>query len=184
MKRFFGASRPQANKANDDSFFVAADAAFLMDGAGNAGGKAQQCLNVIRSTPRPSWNSLVQLLNSNLMGIGIEATFLGLQVKDGIAAGVCCGDSAVYLYRAGQLTKMSENTKPRLGTPTPATAPFSFAVQKHDVIVVCSDGLTLDRYRLIGIIQRNMLAPADLPSRILDAQADRSDDTTVLTFVV
>lgn len=188
---FIGATRKQAGKSiNDDAFTVfSSSTAFLMDGAGNARGAAKRCLEIVRQQYQqyremPAFQQLLNLLNMNLTGFGAESTFLGIQVTDSTLSGVSVGDSLLWVVREGQLLRINEIRKPRLGAGLVNPNWLEFTLKKHDVILAASDGLTLDHYRLVQLVQRFMLRPQEMPQAILDAQKDASDDCTVITGVV
>jgi len=132
----------------------------------------------------PAFQQLLNLLNMNLTGFGAESTFLGIQVTDSTLSGVSVGDSLLWVVREGQLLRINEITKPRLGAGRVNPNWLEFALKKHDVILAASDGLTLDHYRLVQLVQRFMLRPQEMPQAILDAQKDASDDCTVIAGVV
>jgi hypothetical protein len=189
---FIGATRKQSGKnINDDAFAVFNGTfAFLLDGAGNARGAAKRCADIIRQQYQqqslmPPFPHLINLLNMTLIGLDAESTFVGVEIKQGdFLSGVSCGDSLVHVIRDGKLLRVNENTKPRLGTSRPHVYWMTFALKKDDVIVAASDGVTLDKYRLVQTVQRYLLRKDEMAEAVLNAQADRSDDVTVITGVV
>jgi hypothetical protein len=188
---FIGATRKQAGKSINDDAFIAFNGtfAFLLDGAGNARGAAKRCADIIRGQYQqnlmPSFPHLINLLNMSLIGLDAESTFVGIEIKQGnFLTGVSCGDSPLYVIREGQLLRINQNTKPRLGTSRPDIYWIALALKKHDVIVAASDGLVLDRYRLVQTVQRYMLRPSEMAEALLKAQADCSDDVTVITKLI
>lgn len=46
------------------------------------------------------------------------------------------------------------------------------------------EGVTLDKYRLVQTVQRYLLRKDEMAEAVLNAQADCSDDVTVITGVV
>jgi hypothetical protein len=188
---FIGATRKQAGKSINDDAFTAFNGtfAFLLDGAGNARGAAKRCVDIIRGQYQqnlmPSFPHLISLLNINLIGLDAESTLVGIEIKQGnFLTGVSSGDSPLYVIRDGQLLRINQNTKPRLGTIRPDIYWIALALKKHDVIVAASDGFVLDRYRLVQTVQRYMLRPSEIAEALLNAQADCSDDVTVITRLV
>jgi hypothetical protein len=189
---FIGATRKQSGKnINDDAFAVFNGTfAFLLDGAGNARGAAKRCADIIRQQYQqqslmPPFPYLTNLLNMTLIGLDAECTFVGIEIKQGdFLSGVSCGDSPVHVIRDGKLLRINENTKPRLGTSRPDIYWMTFTLKKDDVIVVASDGLTLDKYRLVQTVQRYMLRHDEMAEALLKAQADCSDDATVITTLI
>jgi hypothetical protein len=189
---FIGATRKQSGKnINDDAFAVFKGTfAFLLDGAGNARGAAKRCADIIRQQYQqqslmPPFPHLINLLNMTLIGLDAESTFVGVEIKQGdFLSGVSCGDSLVHVIRDGKLLRINENTKPRLGTSSPHVYWITFALKKDDVIVVASDGLTLDKHRLVQTVQRYMLRHDEMAEALLKAQADCSDDATVITTLI
>jgi serine/threonine protein phosphatase PrpC len=189
---FIGATRKQSGKnINDDAFAVFNGTfAFLLDGAGNARGAAKRCADIIRQQYQqqslmPPFPHLINLLNMTLIGLDAESTFVGIEIKQGnFLSGVSCGDSLVYVIRDGKLLRINENTKPPLGTSRPDIYWMTFALKNDDVIVVASDGVTLDKYRLAQTVQRYMLRHDEMAEALLKVQADCSDDATVITTLV
>jgi len=187
---FIGATRKEAGRGiNNDAFAVFGNSAFLLDGAGNARGAARRCVDIVRQQYRqPSCqmtlSALVKRLDAALLGFGAESTFVGIEIEGGYLTGLSCGDSPLWVVRTGQLLRINENTKPRLGTGCPEVLGFSFALKRHDVILAASDGLVLDNYRIVQTVQGNLLRPSEMADALLKAQKDCSDDLTVLTGVV
>jgi serine/threonine protein phosphatase PrpC len=133
----------------------------------------------------PPFPHLINLLNMTLIGLDAESTFVGIEIKQGnFLSGVSCGDSLVYVIRDGKLLRINENTKPPLGTSRPDIYWMTFALKNDDVIVVASDGVTLDKYRLAQTVQRYMLRHDEMAEALLKVQADCSDDATVITTLV
>jgi len=179
-----GATRKQADKRdNDDAFAIYGDTTILLDGAGNAQGKAARALRTLR-TPLPPLQQLAKQLHTVLLGFGIEATFIGAQVTDKVLSGISIGNSLLYYVRDGKLQRINNATKTRLGSPSPELSEYRVEMAKHDCILLASDGLTLDKYRLVETIKRNMLNPAPMAEAILQAQRDGSDDVTVVCRVM
>ncbi len=188
MMKFVGATRKQAGKAINDDAFVAFDGtfAFLMDGAGDARGAAQKCIEKIkRYKPQmPSFEQLIVMLNITLVEYSAESTFIGIKVENNLLSGLSCGDSLLYLVRDGQLLRVNKNTNPRLGTSRPSIYQLALSLREHDVIIVASDGFVLDGDKLVQVVHEHVSRPEELPRVLLDAHPDCSDDITVVTQVI
>lgn len=182
---FFGATRKQGDKSvNDDAFAVFGEThAFLLDGAGNAKGAAKKALSQLRA-PLPEMSRIASQLHTSLLGLGFESTFIGVEVRDGILLGLSAGNSTVHCVRGGTLQRVNETTRARLGSPKPEFNAFSVQIQKYDCILLGTDGLTLDHYRLTEIVKRYLIRPQEMAEAILSAQKDTSDDVTVVCKVI
>jgi hypothetical protein len=187
MNTFVGASRKEEGRIiNNDAFAACGTAAFLLDGAANAHGSAHRICQLIRQQyRRMPLSALLKLLDTTLLGLGAECTLIAAEVDDrGYLTGMSCGDSVLHVIREGKLIRVTESTKPRLGTGHPDIRGFSFQLKRYDVVLAASDGLVLEPYRIIQTAQRNMLRASELPHALLQAQRDMSDDVTVLTLCV
>jgi Stage II sporulation protein E (SpoIIE) len=186
--KFIGATRKQMGKdINDDAFTVFDGTfAFLMDGAGDARGAAEKCIDIIKSyqPQMPPFNQLVTLLNMTLIDYGAESTFLAIKVEDSFLSGVSCGDSPLYVIRDGQSLRVNKNTKPRLGTSRPDIYRIALSLKIHDVIIAASDGFVLDGDKLVDTVGQHISKPAELPEALLEAQTYCGDDVTVITRVI
>jgi hypothetical protein len=132
-----------------------------------------------------SFPYLIWLLNRSLIGLDAESAFVGIEIKQGnFLTGVSCGDSPLYVIRDGRILRINCSTNLRLGTCRPDIYWIGHALKKHDVIVAASDGFALDRHRLVETVQRHMHRPSEMAEALLNAQADRPDDVTVITKLV
>ena len=185
MKPWVAATRKQPGKAiNDDAFYIDSSKAYLLDGAGNAQGAARRCLELIRRAEWRGLYSLVNLINFRLLALNAESTFTAVTCDGSRLCGVSCGNSALWVVRDGRLFRVNE-TKKRLGRTGRLDLQWvSYGLQKHDAIILATDGLTLDTYRLVREIRQSLLRPDEMPEAILRAQTDDSDDVTVLTTVI
>jgi hypothetical protein len=178
-------ARKQLGKAlNDDAFYIDESKAYLLDGAGNANGAAGRCIELIRRTQE--WrglSSLINLINFRLIGLNAQSTFAGVTCERSRLYGMSCGNSPLWVVRDAQLIRVNE-TRRRLGTGQMDLQWLSFDLRRYDVIVLATDGLTLDRHRLVRTVQKYLLRPTEMPEAILTAQTDQSDDVTVLTRVI
>jgi serine/threonine protein phosphatase PrpC len=188
ITKFIGATRKQVGKDINDDAFAVFDGmfAFLMDGAGEARGAAQKCIDTIKSyqPQMPSFNQLVTLLNMTLIGYGAESTLLAIKVEDNFLSGVSCGDSPLYVIRDGQLLRVNKNTKPRLGTSRPDIYRIALSLKRHDVIIAASDGFVLDGDKLVDTVGQHISKPGELSEVLLEAQTYCGDDVTVITRVL
>lgn len=98
--------------------------------------------------------------------------------------GLSAGNSPLYCFGGGKLERVNATTRARLGSSKPEFYAFSLQIQKHDCILVASDGLTLDRYLLTQVVQRYLLRPQEMAEAILSAQKDTSDDVTAVCRVI
>ena len=180
--KFCGASRRQDGKSvNDDAFACLGNYAFLMDGAGACGGRAQRLMEIVkRQGNQAHLQQLVTLLNFHAISLGLESTLLAVHIQDEVLTGVSIGNNTVHLLRDGRLTRLNETTRRRLGRPNPDVHYFSAALKRYDCVVLCSDGVVLDAYRFSQILQRYLLRPTEMPEAVLAAQKDHSDDATVV----
>jgi len=181
---FTGATRKQFDKPNNDDAFAVfgGDIAVLCDGAGNARSAAHKALASLQP-PFANLGQIVNRLNTVMLGLGSESTLVAIQVTGDLLLEVSAGDSILMVYRDGTLHRLNHNTRRRLGSGAPELCESRFSLNRYDVILLASDGLTLDKYRLTETVKRYMLQPSDLPEAILSAQRDASDDVTVVCGV-
>lgn len=188
--RFYGATRSEPGKAvNDDAFACLGDRAILLDGAGNAQGAAEGCVDflVARLEARPDTplNDLIAIANQFFLDANQESTLLALHVQGScLLTAVSCGDSPLYLVREGRVEQMNETTKPRLGTLQPAIKHLAFPLRRSDVVIGASDGLSVGCHQLLSAVERSMLHPESMPEAILQAQRHSFDDVTLVCAVI
>jgi hypothetical protein len=188
--RFYGAIRGEPGKAvSDDAFACLGDRAILLDGAGNAQGSAQSCVDFLiaqlAAKPDMPLNELIGIANQFFLDANQESTLLALHVQgSSLLTAVSCGDSPLYLVRAGRVEQMNETTKPRLGTPQPGIKQLALPLRTADVIIGASDGLCLGTHQLLSAVERTMLHPESMPEAILQTQRAFFDDVSLVCAVI
>lgn len=187
MNHFVGATRKEAGKAiNNDGFIARGTFGLIMDGAGQAKGVAGKACDTIRAhlSGTVSLTDALKMAQAYVLNSGQESTFLGATLDHaGLLSFASVGDSALYLMRDGRLARLNENSKPRLGALNPGITLGTQPLGRYDTVLLASDGLTVDRYRLQEIIKRNMYNPQSLPETILAAERSAEDDVTVVSLV-
>jgi len=192
---FYGVSRSQVGKVvNNDAFLTAGNLAFIMDGCGETQGRtlAVKChlSQVITGRKREGETvgikDVLGYANRGMLGTGFMSTFVGVEVNDGRVRMFSVGDSYVYLYRShsGTLERINESNMGRLGSDIMTSQERWLDARRGDVLLLTSDGYTVDKYRTLRQIQKFMLKPADLPHALLELNQDRSDDCTIVTKVL
>ena len=188
--RFYGATRSEPGKAvNDDAFACLGERAILLDGAGNAQGAAEDCVDFLVAQHEASsdmpLNELIEIANQFFLGANQQSTLLALHVQgSSLLTAVSCGDSLLYLVREGRVEQMNETTKPRLGTLQPGIKYLAFPLRTSDVIIGASDGLSLGSHQLLSAVERTVLHPESMPEAILQAQHGSFDDVTLVCAVI
>ena len=130
--RFYGATRGEPGKAvNDDAFACLGHRAIVLDGAGNAQGAAEVCVDFLLAQHEASsdmpLNELIEIATQFFLGANQQSTLLALHVqRSSFLTAVSCGDSLLYLVREGRVEQMNETTKPRLGTLQPGIKYWHF----------------------------------------------------------
>ena len=174
---------------SDDAFACLGDRAILLDGAGNAQGSAQSCVDFLTAqlAARPDMllNELVGIANQFFLAANQESTLLALHVQgSSLLTAISCGDSPLYLVREGRVEQMNATTKPRLGNLQPGIKHLAFPLRTSDVIIGASDGLSLGSHQLLSAVQRTMLQPESMPEAILQAQRGSWDDVSLVCAVI
>lgn len=167
----------------------------LCDGSGNAERVAKRALSflscllkeaTIEQMASPnSWVGWVKSLDSALLG-GPQSTLLVAVIADGMAFGVCCGDSrAYYLDLESQISILTDGApKYRLGSGM-ASAFFFQKKVSGGMLLLMSDGAwtPLSPY----VIRQTTVKAAinhrsEVPAALLKAasRAGRADDMSVI----
>jgi serine/threonine protein phosphatase PrpC len=196
----FAATRPQQGRAqNEDAFLIGRGErsfAALADGVGNAERAAKRVLaqfekllaeaTLEQIATAEAWAKWVKLLDSSMLG-GAQSTFLAFAFTGNETAGVCVGDSRVYLVnREGQCRIVTDGaSKHRLGSGQAQPFPIRFMLNSGDILLLLSDGAwtPLNLYAL----QKCAVTAAvkhfsEVPAVILDAagKTGRADDMTAV----
>jgi serine/threonine protein phosphatase PrpC len=196
------ATRPQQGRSqNEDAFLIGRSErpfAALCDGAGNAERAAKRVLALFEkllneATPEQitaanTWTKWIKLLDSSLLGAA-QSTFLALAFTANEAAGVCVGDSRLYiLNREGQCRILTEGaSKQRLGSGAARPFLIRLTLVAGDILLLLSDGAwtPLNPYLLQKtVVHASVRHFTEVPAAILDAagKASRADDMTALAL--
>jgi serine/threonine protein phosphatase PrpC len=198
----YAATTPQQGKtANEDAFLIRhgqIPCAALCDGAGNAQQAAKRVLTLFEKLltevtmeqllDHATWNKLVKLLDSSLLG-GNQSTFVAVAMVNGVAVGSCSGDSRVYLLnRDGELRILSDGaSKFRLGSGRAEAIPIRHPLSPGETLLLLTDGAwtPLGMYPLKKAVQSVMGRHfSEVPQAILEAagKTGRADDMTAIAL--
>lgn len=189
------------NEKNQDAYHVGSvngvQLAMLMDGAGNAEMSAKraikQAVSLVNSEgfkpeQQAHWHQLVKYLDSFMVSLGFESTFIGGAVSQGFFIGSYSGNSRMYLVRDGKAELITDNTKHLLGSGYATNKPILVPLKSNDVILLMSDGLwtKFNAYTLQEAVKKNLSKPPDhMPLDLVERSMNQiDDDMTVISMIV